>query len=144
MKVMSKYFDLSEFLASDTAKARGIDNTPSFEVVENLAELAETLDGLRAAWGGGIRVSSGYRCPELNKAVGGVENSGHLRGVAADLQPVNGRQQDFNKFAVAWVVSTATRFDQLIKEKSGHSQWLHFSLYSDKWQQRGQILNIEA
>lgn len=141
---MSRYFDLCEFLTSETARAKGIDNTPSFEVVENLAELAETLDGLRAAWGSGIRVSSGYRCPELNKAVGGAENSGHLRGVAADLQPVNGRQTDFNKFAVAWVASSNTRFDQIIKEKSGKSQWLHFSLFSDKWQQRGQILNIEA
>lgn len=140
---MSEYFKLSEFLASDTARKKGIDNTPSFEVVASLEELAEVLDGIRAAWGSGIRVTSGYRCPELNKAVGGVANSGHLRGVSADLQPVNGRQTDFNKFVIAYVASAGVKFDQLIKEKSGASDWLHISLWSDKWQQRGQILNIE-
>lgn len=140
---MSKYFDLSEFLASDVAKAKKIDNTPSFEVVESLSELAEVLDGLRAAWGGAIRVTSGYRCPELNKAVGGVANSGHLRGVAADLKPRSGTQRKFNAFAVEYVKKAGIRFDQLIRERSGSSEWLHFSLWSDKWQQRGQILDIE-
>ena len=140
---MSKYFDLSEFLASDTAKRKEIDNTPSFEVVESLAELAEVLDGIRAAWGSGIRVTSGYRSPELNKAVGGVANSGHLRGVAADLQPVNGRQSDFNKFVIAYVAKSRIKFDQIIKERSGGSEWLHFSLYDERWHQRGQILNID-
>jgi len=140
---MSKYFDLSEFLASDTARAKGIDNTPSFEVVESLSELADTLDGLRAAWGSGIRVTSGYRCPELNRAVGGVSNSGHLRGVAADLQPMNGQQNNFNAFVIAWVAASGVKFDQIIKERSGKTEWLHFSLWSEAWQQRGQILNID-
>lgn len=140
---MSKYFDLSEFLASDTAKRKGIDNTPSFEVVESLAELAEVLDGIRAAWGGAIRVTSGYRSPELNKAVGGVPTSGHLRGVAADLQPVSGSQADFNAFVLAYVAATRIKFDEIIKERSGKTEWLHFSLYSANWQQRGKVLNID-
>lgn len=140
---MSRYFSLSEFLESDTARIKGIDNTPSFEVVESLSELADTLDGLRAAWGGAIRVTSGYRCPELNKAVGGVVNSGHLRGVAADLKPRSGTQKQFNAFAVEWAQKSGIKFDQIIREKSGNAEWLHFSLWSDKWQQRGQILNIE-
>lgn len=140
---MSKYFDLSEFLVSDTAKRKGIDNTPSFEVVESLAELAEVLDGIRAAWGSGIRVTSGYRSPELNKAVGGVANSCHQKGTCADLQPVNGRQMDFNKFVVAYVASSGIRYDQIILERSGGTEWLHFGLWSNEWKQRGQILNID-
>lgn len=140
---MSKYFDLSEFLASDTAKRKGIDNTPSFEVVESLAELAEVLDSIRAAWGSGIRVTSGYRSPELNKAVGGVANSGHLRGVAADLQPVNGRQSDFNAFVLAYVAKSGIKFDEILKERSGNTEWLHLSLYNERWQQRGKIRNLE-
>ena len=140
---MSKYFDLSEFIASDTAKRMNIDNTPSFEVVESLSELADVLDGLRAAWGSAIEVTSGYRCPALNKAVGGVQNSAHLRGVAADLVPANGRMEDFKHFVVSWVASSGTKFDQLIMESAKGAQWVHFGLWSDKWQQRGQILNID-
>lgn len=139
---MSKYFQLSEFLRSDTATARGIDNTPSFEVVQSLSDLAEVLDGLRAAWGSGIRVTSGYRCPELNAAVGGAASSGHLRGVAADLQPVKGKQAEFNAFAVKYFQAAGVKFDQIIRERSGKTEWMHISLWSDKWQQRGQILDI--
>ena len=141
---MSRYFQLSEFLASDTARRKGIDNTPSFQVVESLAELADTLDGIRAAWGSGIRITSGYRCPELNKAVGGVATSAHTKGNAADLQPVNGRQADFNKFVIAYVAKAGVKFDQIILEGKGKTQWLHFGLWSNEWQQRGQILNIEV
>lgn len=141
---MSRYFQLSEFLASDTARRKGIDNTPSFQVVESLAELADTLDGIRAAWGSGIRVTSGYRSPELNKAVGGVANSCHQKGTCADLQPTNGRQDDFNKFVIAYVAKAGVKFDQIILEGKGKTQWLHFGLYSNEWQQRGQILNIEV
>lgn len=102
---MSKFFDLSEFVYSETAFRKGIVNTPSFEIVENLSELAEVLDGIREAWGSPIRVTSGYRCPELNKAVGGVANSCHQKGTCADLQAMNGRQDDFNKFVIAlWIV----------------------------------------
>lgn len=141
---MSRYFELQEFLASDTARARGIDNTPSFEVVESLACLAGVLDGIREAWGSAIRVTSGYRCPELNKAVGGVPESGHEKGTTADLQPMNGEQEKFNRFVIAYVAKHRIPFDQIIKERKGAEQWLHFSLWSDKWGQRGQILNLEV
>lgn len=141
---MSRYFQLSEFLESETARREGIDNVPSFQVVENLSELADTLDGIREAWGSGIRVTSGYRCPAINKAVGGASNSSHLKGNAADLQPLNGRQTDFNKFVIAYVAKNQIKFDEILKEKSGKTEWLHFSLWSNDWQQRGKILNLEV
>ena len=72
-----KYFTLSEFINSTTAKRLGIDNTPSFEVVDNLNKLADYLDIIREKVGKPILISSGFRCPVLNKAVGGVSNSQH-------------------------------------------------------------------
>ena len=83
---MSKYFTIEELCHSDTANARGIDNTPTEEVKENLQALIENvLDPLREAYGKPIYVNSGYRCPALNKAVGGVNNSFHTKGYACDI-----------------------------------------------------------
>lgn len=83
---MSKYFTIEELCHSDTANARGIDNTPTEEVKENLQALIDNvLYPLREWYGKPIYVNSGYRCPELNKAVGGVDNSFHLRGYACDI-----------------------------------------------------------
>ena len=70
---MGKYFSIEELCKSDTATEKGIDNTPSSEVVEKLNMLIDNvLDPLREAYGKPIYVNSGYRCPALNKAVGGV------------------------------------------------------------------------
>ena len=68
-----KYFTIEELTRSTTARQRGIDNTPSQQVIDNLTALVNNvLDPLRQAWGKPIHVNSGYRCPALNKAVGGV------------------------------------------------------------------------
>ena len=81
-----KYFTLSELTRSAIAEVRGIDNTAPSEAERNLTDLVEmVLDPLRERWGVPIHVNSGYRCPELNKIVGGAENSYHLRGMAADI-----------------------------------------------------------
>ena len=83
---MGKYFSLYELCHSDTAKSKGIDNTPSEEVKKNLEALIENvLDPLREAYGKPIYINSGYRCSELNKAVGGVDNSFHTKGYACDI-----------------------------------------------------------
>ena len=73
----SEYFELEEFLVASTARQKSIENVPSWEVVQNLRSLAQLLDWLRQDWGSGIRISSGFRCEKLNKAVGGVSNSAH-------------------------------------------------------------------
>ena len=141
---MSKYFTLQEMLRSETALRKKIDNSPSFEIVRNLEGLAEFLDQLREAWGSGIRVSSGYRCPSLNSAVGGVTNSAHQYGNAVDIVPVNGRQSDFEAFLKKWLVGK--KFDQCIWEtsKSSGGRWVHFSLFSNQGLQRCKMFGLTA
>ena len=81
-----KYFKMTEFSHSDTAVSLGIDNTIPKAARENVENLVHyVLDPLRELWGLPIRVTSGYRCPELNEEVGGVEDSWHMRGCAADI-----------------------------------------------------------
>ena len=75
---MGKYFSIAELTKSETAKRRKINNKPTKEVENCLNQLIDNiLDPLRKAYGQPIIVSSGYRCPELNKAVGGARTSQH-------------------------------------------------------------------
>ena len=81
-----KYFSISELTHSDTAVSVRIDNTPTAAAVPLMVELIDrVLDPIREHWGLPIRVTSGYRCPELNDWVGGVEDSWHMDGCAADI-----------------------------------------------------------
>lgn len=137
-----KYFSLEELLTSSTARQKSIENLPSWEIVENLKELAKFLDDAREAWGSGIRVSSGYRCPKLNEAVSGVPNSCHQLGWAADLQPINGNFEGFKKFIVEWAKDKL--FDQIIIERSKKAEWIHISLFNGKGQQRRRIFKMEV
>ena len=139
-----RYFELDEFIRSDVAKKKNIENYPSFEAVDNLNELVETiLDPLRAAYGMPIKVTSGYRCEKLNKAVGGVPSSVHQRGMAADLQ-VGGSFQKFVNFTVEWLKKNRIKFDQCIIESSGNTKWLHISTRNNAGQQRGEtkVINL--
>ena len=141
---MSRYFTLQEFLRSDTAIRKKIDNSPSWEVVSNLSRLAAFLDELREAWGSAIRVSSGFRCLALNNAVGGVQGSAHLYGKAADISPVNGKMNEFEAFLKKWL--KGRKFDQCIWEtsKSSGARWIHISLYSNKGEQRCKMFGLTA
>ena len=134
-----KYFKLSEFINSATANRLGIDNIPSFEVVDNLNRLADYLDGIRAKFGKPILISSGYRCPMLNKAVGGVVNSQHLKGLAADLVC-----SDIEKLLS--IIRETKGFDQVITEhnKGSKSYWIHVSVAPVFGKPRNQvIINLE-
>ena len=135
-----KYFSLAEFVNSATAKRLSIDNMPTFEVVDNLNHLAVYLDGIREKLGIPILVSSGYRCPLLNKAVGGVSNSQHLKGLAADLICA-----DMSKLES--ILRETGGFDQLIKEyRKGfpNSFWYHVSVCPRNGKPRNQIImNLE-
>lgn len=91
----AKYFTLLEFTRSHTASLRAMDNNPPNDVVYNLEWLcSQALDPLREAIGSPIIVSSGYRCPELNNAVGGSPTSYHLLGLAADIYPLDAEKRE--------------------------------------------------
>lgn len=137
-----KYFDLEEFLTSSTARQKSIENIPSWDIVEHLNELALFLDGLREEWGSGINVTSGLRVPKLNSAVGGVENSIHRLGYAADIVPANGKMSEFKRFVKNWIKDKD--FDQCILEGKGKTEWIHIGLYNNKGQQRHNIFTLNA
>ena len=137
-----KYFSIGEMTRSDTARRLGIDNTPSDEIKKNLTLFINTvLDPIREDWGSPIIVSSGYRCPELNKAVGGVKTSGHLYGYCADLQ-VKGDLRKFSNFVIEWMKEHQMKYDQIIWEKSGNVTWLHFCWIGKDGKQRMKCFDI--
>ena len=87
MGTISKNFSYSEFERSETAEKKGIVNVIATARVRDSIQalVINVLQPLRTAWGAELVINSGYRCPELNEAVGGVPNSMHLRGEAADV-----------------------------------------------------------
>lgn len=141
-----KYFTFKELVASDVAKARGIDNTPSWEVIQNLLSLCEhIIDPIREAWGKPVKVNSGFRCKILNEAIGGSETSVHPEGKAVDLWPIGyGALFDvFVNFVINFLKEHDIKFDQLIVETNSKGQrWLHIGEYSTLGLQRGQIKNM--
>lgn len=143
--MLPKFFTLKELCSSSVAKESGIDNFPTFEIVDHLQQLCEQiLDPLRVRWGSAIRVTSGYRCEKLNSAVGGATRSAHMNGYAADLQPVNGKYEEFIAFTQKWAKDNHIKFDQIIREenKKTGAIWLHIGLYGPGGCQRGQELNL--
>ena len=121
------YFSISELTSSATALREGIDNRPSKCAYHLLHVLADQLlDPIREAWGEPIVVSSGYRCKELNALVGGVKNSHHLLGCAADI--IAGNKADHRrlfKLIQQMQQQGQIRFTQLIWE--GDGRWIHIS-----------------
>ena len=138
------YFTISELTASDTAKARGIDNSPTTEVRANLVALIGTLlDPLREAWKSPIKVTSGYRCSVLNRAVGGSSTSAHLYGCAADIEPLNGKIAEFKAFCKSYFVHRRRLYDQVILEDNGKSEWVHIGLKTKDGRKRGQLMEFK-
>lgn len=118
-----KYFTIKELTRSDTASRLGIDNRPTASAIAALHALVDhVLDPLREAWGGPIHVNSGYRCPALNKAVGGTPGSQHQRGEAADIT-VGSRSG--NRRLLALIKRLKLPVDQCIDEKD--CRWIHVS-----------------
>jgi uncharacterized protein YcbK (DUF882 family) len=138
---MAKYFTQAELTASDIARARGIDNTPPPSVLPKLAALAnKLLNPVREMWGAPIRVNSGYRSPDVNKAVDGAAGSQHIKGEAADITTgtVTGNKILFDKMVAAQKRGEIA-FDQLIDEKG--YRWLHVSYRASG--NRNQILHLK-
>lgn len=131
MGTISKNFSYSEFEQSETAKARGITNIiSSFEVRDAVRALTlNVLQPLRDAWGAALHINSGYRCPALNQAVGGVPTSQHTKGEAADIKaehPAKLAQLAYN---------LGLPFDQMII----YPTFVHFS-HKLHGEQRRQVL----
>ena len=122
-----KYFNLSELSASATAERFAIDNTPPRVAQQMLTVLVEQLlDPIRRRYGAPIIVTSGYRCPALNTAVGGVANSHHIIGCAADITTGSiERNRALFALVIDMQAAHAIRFTQLIAEKG--YRWLHIS-----------------
>lgn len=142
-----KHFTFQEFERSERAVELNIDNRIPELAEAHIVELVDILlDPLREAWGGPLTVSSGYRGPELNRAVGGSETSAHTAGWAADLVPDSDDPrgvQGLVDFAVEWLTATGLPFDQLIDERSGGSRWLHIGIRNLKGERRRQMLRYE-
>ena len=138
---LTKHFSLEELCASATAKARGIQNRPNAQQIISLVYLAAyVLEPLREAMHEPIPISSGFRCEQLNRAVGGVSNSQHMRGQAADLC-INGDLKKGRK----WFdyIKTHLNFDQLIWEHSSNgTYWVHVSfVHPDLGRNRRQAID---
>lgn len=138
---LGNYFWLSEMTRSQTALRRGIDNTPSQEEIENLRDLVYyVLDPIRDNFRLPVTVNSGFRCQELNKALGSKPTSQHTQGKAADIEIVTVSNLDLAK----WIRDNMD-FDQLILEfhtvGDPRSGWVHIS-WDSRDSNRRQVLTI--
>jgi len=101
-----KYFTKKEFEKSSTAERLKINNSIPDNLMPGLEELVGVLlDPIREAWGTGIRVTSGYRCPKLNEAIKGSKTSSHCYALAADIQPVGREIERFKEFVKDFLYS---------------------------------------
>lgn len=120
------YFSILELKKSDTAKKKGIRNNPDEETRKRLECLIrECLDPIRERWGKPIIVTSGYRCPELNAAVGGAPTSQHMKGEAADIKDAGGDNKGLFELIKRMQLAGLIEFDQLIDESN--LSWIHIS-----------------
>ena len=128
----SEHFKLEELCKTKT----GIKNVPNEAQVENLKRLCRWLEQLRRRWndlyGEGddpIIINSGFRSPEVNKAVGGVSTSNHLTGCAADIRCI-GMEQALRYAAILLDISDLNRedYDELLIEQKRNVIWIHFAV----------------
>lgn len=121
-EIQSEFFTLRELTKSSTASRNHIDNTPSAEIIRNLQYGVDmVLDPLRRLYGKPIVITSSYRCPELNKRVGGVANSWHTQGNAADIH-VSSLAEASKIFSNLQKIPSV---DTALFEHSKNGQWLH-------------------
>lgn len=130
-----KYFTIKELCHSATAVQRGLNNTPTAEVISNLTQLVNNvLDPLREKYGKPIKVSSGYRSAAVNRSVNGSTSSQHRLGEAADITVGS---KEGNKILFD-IIKKELPFDQLIDEKN--FSWVHVSFREGR--NREQILAL--
>lgn len=138
---ISKHLSLAEVSRSETAKRKGINNTPSGEHLENFKKLAENIfEPIREHFAVPIHISSGYRSKELNASIGGASSSQHCSGEAIDID-MDGSPSGVSNADVFKYIKDNLNFDQLIWEFGSDSNpdWVHVS-YESTGKQRKQIL----
>lgn len=121
-EIKSEFFTLAELTKSETAARHKIDNTPPAAIIKNLQYGVDmVLEPLRRLYGKPIKINSGYRCPQLNKLVGGVTNSWHLEGNAADIHIESADEAKILFYNLQKLPS----IDTVLFEHSKTAQWLH-------------------
>lgn len=130
-KQLSKDFHLIEFVRSQTAYRKGIDNTPDQAIIDDIQILVDNvLQPLRDKLGKPVIINSGYRCPALNKAIGGATHSQHMQGQAADIHVAGMTTKELADY-----VAENFDYDQLILEfynpAEPTSGWTHVSFHKD-------------
>lgn len=130
---LSKNFSLNEITRSTTAIRKGINNNPNEEHLYNIKILINEIVQPMRDDIGPIRISSGYRSPQLNRAIGGSNKSQHCRGQALDLQFWEKGQMN-NKVMYDWILNNEIEFDQVINEFN--FAWIHISYNEGKNRQQ--------
>lgn len=139
MGTISKNFDYKEFEKTDVPGMQVRNTITSTEVRDSIKALVdEVLQPLRDAWGEPLAINSGYRCPEVNKAVGGVPTSQHTKGEAADVCPF-GRNGHGDIGVVRQLAQKAVELDLPFDQMILYPSFVHFS-HRLKGEQRRQIL----
>ncbi len=130
--MLSEHFSLKELTHSDKAIKLKIDNTPTPNALASLYILASTLELIRKAVGKPMKISSGYRCPELNAAIGGSKTSAHCLGLAADFTVAGMTPRQ----VAEKIVASDIIFDQCILENISATNpdgvWVHVGLSTTK------------
>ncbi len=127
---LSKNLSLNEVTKSNTAERRGIDNSPTEAHIKNLKYVAEEVfQPIRDNFGVPIYISSGYRSPALNEAIGGSPRSFHSHGMALDLDQ-DGRNRGVSNCDVFYFIKDNLQFTELIWEFGDEYEpnWVHVAI----------------
>ena len=130
MEKISSHISYKEGVYSNTAIRRGIENKPNEEQLSNMKLLAEKIfEPLRIYVNGPIKINSFFRCPKLNKAIGGSSKSQHCKGQAIDLDDTFGMMTNAEMY---YFIKSHLDFDQLIWEfgDEDNPAWVHVSYVS--------------
>ena len=142
MDIISKHITYKESIRSNTALRRGIDNTPGDYELSNMNNIAVNLfEPLREWVGGPIKITSFFRCEELNKAIGGSSRSQHCQGRAMDLDDTFGHKTSAEMFEY---IKSNLSYDQLIWEfgDDENPDWIHVSFVSEM-ENRGRSMRAQ-
>lgn len=129
-----KYFTFNELIRSEKAEELSIDNVPvSDDIITNIYYTIGRLDEIREGYGKPIIITSGFRCNELNKAVGGKDTSYHLQGLAVDIK--------WDSELVEYIIKNC-KFHKLIREKAGNTKWLHIQFKLNVDEEAQKVISI--